>query len=443
MNVVDNFAKNHYSWIQQYIQLDCLSTDINLQVPGAELTEAGDRNTSLLVHEYIHYLQNFATYWGTWVCTALAFGYLKVGASSATSAETYQLPLKKENVTNAPLRGGLGLLELVKARLGQSDSTVPVSGGSLRPITVSIGSDIVALSNGLLNVQVGMKVIRESMAHTGTSLYLGRSDDELHQFNGLISKKTSTTAAFVTAEEYWIVFEYFYGRGKYTNVARGVFDLMQYALCTLRPDRTVGRFFRFLTASGTETSLPALVWAFQVTPTEQHISADAQQRTLKHCQDALDVCNKHQDNHALFEFALAIINYTVEGITASNGGRVFDPADDFHDFDYWREKIRRYGSGLIKFRDRSMINGTEDHCKKMHTPFTYLLSVGVVLEKLVGNNILQCPILHEFNICRVGYRDGPGCHSNPFTVINPDPAGDQCVFRNGFLLLGMQDRIQF
>lgn len=85
--------------------------------------------------------------------------------------------------------------------------------------------DVVTLSNGTWEVQVGMKVIRESMAHMCSLLFQGRSDDEVHEFNETISRPAAGMPPFGAKAEYWMVFEYFYELGCYTDVARGVFRL--------------------------------------------------------------------------------------------------------------------------------------------------------------------------------------------------------------------------
>lgn len=164
---------------------------------------------------------------------------------------------------------------------------------------------------------------------------------------------------------------------------------------------------------------------------------------MRYCKGVEKVCLKHRAANDLFKFELDIVQYTIASIGKSQGGRIFRPMDPFRDFNYWRAIIVKFGSGLIKFRDRCTINGTMEHCQNMEIAFTNLLSVGLVLAKLLHNNILQCPFLYEFDICFTDYKDPIKCHENPFLIENPSGSGEECQFRNGYLLLGMQDRIVF
>ncbi len=78
---------------------------------------------------------------------------------------------------------------------------------------------------------------------------------------------------------------------------------------------------------------------------------------MAHCQKAVEKYRKHEGDNDLILFVREIIDYVIEGITASGGGQVIQQHDQFHLFDYWREKIRKYGFELVKFLDRCMING--------------------------------------------------------------------------------------
>ena len=247
---IDNFEENHYNWIHQYIQLQCNTSDIDLMSPATTLTAKGETNASLLIHEYIHFLQNFATNWGSAICVDLALAYLMIGASSAVSSEVYKPPLERAKITNTELLAGLDKLDSVRQKLIRSDKRTQIAGGKQHPITLSMSYDIVTFSNGLVEVQVGTKVIRESMAQMGTALYLGRKDSDVHENNQLISRKVAGAHPFFVAEEYWIVFEYFFEMACYPDVSWGVFALMQYALCTSEPERTVHRFFTYLRDAG-------------------------------------------------------------------------------------------------------------------------------------------------------------------------------------------------
>jgi len=441
---IDRYADNHYNWIQQYIQLDCMTGDLDLRQGGAPMTKKGSKAAEYLVHEYIHYLQNFATCWGADICADIAGAYLKIGASAATDGDKYDFPLTMVQVKDETLLSGLTMLEHVKERLARGDGRKLIPGGSLRPFDVSLEDGVVVLCNGILQAHVGLKVIRESMAHMGTSLYLGRTDAQLHTYNELVFKGAGSSSSFAINEEYWIVFEYFYGLGRYSDVSTGVFSLMQQALCTADPEKVIYRFFKFAAIFDMPCSLLDLVEKFGQGIGELTIRQMAFPVTLGKCRRASDVCRKHEGNNHLCQFAGDIIDYTHDCIIRSQGGKIFNPYQDFRSFDYWREKIFLYGTGFVRFYDGCLINGSAAHCEKMETPFTYLLAVGLVVEKLTRNNKLECPYLSDFDICRASHRDPlGGCYHNPFLVTNPVPGGDECAFRNAYLLLHMDKRIRF
>ena len=441
--MVDRSGHNNYHWMQQYIKLDCLSQDLDLEKPGADLTLKGSKVAWYLVHEYIHYLQNFATVWGAIICRDIVMAYLTTSSSSQTDKQVHRLPLVLSNVKDASLKLGLSALHDVYHRLGKGDRTQPIAGGALQPMSVKFDDEVVTLNNGILEVQVGMKVIRESMAHTGTSLYRGRTDAELHTHNEAISRQASSTPAFSAWEEYWIVFEYFYGKGLYTDVCRGVFGLMQYALTTLDPPKTVYRFFRYSETLGIRGSLLDLFEQFHGQSGELVTASMALDVAMGKCQLAAEVCKKNKGVHDLYYFTGEILEYTIACTRQSKGGRIINPSLDLTNFDGWRYLIQLYGTGLVRFHDVCKVNGTPEHCQKMEKPITFLLSVALNLHKLRRGDKLGCPFLSDFNICRVSFRDSLGCTTNPFLMTNPGTDEGECAFRNGFELLDMVNRIDF
>jgi hypothetical protein len=200
----DQIGKAFYDWERHLINLGCSTSDFDLN-EGKSLTEKGSLESSKFVHEYIHFLQNFATSWGAPVFTDLTLAVMKIGASSATSDEKLILPIDKSN--------------------------------DLLPIeNVTDSEDCIKLSNNRIVAELGLKLIREHMAHLGTQLYLNKSDEEIHTYNKNIF--TNNHSIFSRDPEYWILFEYVFEAGTFSNIARGIFHLTQNNLITLNPKKS-------------------------------------------------------------------------------------------------------------------------------------------------------------------------------------------------------------
>src|SRR5436853_3274648 len=102
-NSFDEIGKPFYDWERQIINLGCNVSDIDISNASENMTDEGRKHSSKLVHEYIHYLQNFSTGWGAPVFTDFTLAIMKIGASSAESKEILNLPLVKSNLKSTLL----------------------------------------------------------------------------------------------------------------------------------------------------------------------------------------------------------------------------------------------------------------------------------------------------------------------------------------------------
>ncbi len=78
-----NSLNAFYDWEKHMINVGCKSKDLNFLDPSKSITEEGDKNVSVFVHEYIHYLQNFTTTWGSLIFKDFTFALIRIGASSS------------------------------------------------------------------------------------------------------------------------------------------------------------------------------------------------------------------------------------------------------------------------------------------------------------------------------------------------------------------------
>jgi hypothetical protein len=448
-NSYDEVSMPFYDWERQVINLGCNYSDIETGTPGRKLNGEEQKQFSKLVHEYIHFLQNFATGWGAPVYTDFALSTMKIGASSAESREILTPPLEIADIRNAQLIEGINLRETVVKRVNKGERFEFIAGGTLSRLTsVEPNESIVVLSNGRVLTSLGIKVIRENMAHMGTLLFLGKSDKEIHAYNKAIMGFTKDGIEFSEQSEYWIVFEYFYELDRFDDLARGIFHLMQQCLITLNPELALLRFFKwFEKHQGDYTGKLSFVkvaedWVHD--GDEIYFLHIGFTKSVEHCENILSLTKRHLGEHDLFLFTHNITEYALNNIKGTTGGRfLFNPKDDFTDVNYWKGKILSFGTGLVRYLDGVKIHGTDNHCRGMEDSFTYQMACSLVIKKILDNQKSMCPFLEDIPICAASHKGAANCIKNPFLITQADGSGKSCLFRNGVLLTGMQDRVVF
>lgn len=438
-----------YDWERQFINLGCTIEDISLN-RESEFDEVNTYEKSKLVHEYIHFLQNFAFTWGVPVFTDFSLSYLKIASSSALSNEKYSLPFPNNTITNKLLNDGLEQRDNVIERMNLFDEMHEFDNGILCLIKLDLSnSDYIKLNNGQIEISIGMKVIREHMAHMGTMLFLSKTDTEIHidneNYEGFIAKNKK----FNRNAEYWIIFEFFKEQNKFKGIAKGIFFLMQQSLVTLHPVSFIKRFFVWYNANiyrfnENEYELIDLVNNWMINKSiniEQEIDIE---KSIQHCKNICDLCMKHMNDHDYYNYVYNIAKNSLDHLISTTGGNtLFIPSDDLSNFEYWKSKIIKCGTGIVSYSNGHLIHGTKGYINNMSESFTNLLSSSIVFKRIKENKLYICPFLYDIPICNASYKGNHGCSDNPFTMTNPEPNGEECLFRNGVILMGFENRIEF
>jgi hypothetical protein len=138
----------------------------------------------------------------------------------------------------------------------------------------------------------------------------------------------------------------------------------------------------------------------------------------------------------------SILDFGLKNVTkqAQKDFTLFRRADQLSDIFHWRWIIQNYGTGLIKYSDETTIHGNPEHIANMKDNFGYELSLSLVIDRLMHDR-LSCPFLDEIPICTSNLKNDT-CLKNPF-LIKTDFSGKECLYRCGFMLTGMSERIDF
>ncbi len=162
---------------------------------------------------------------------------------------------------------------------------------------------------------------------------------------------------------------------------------------------------------------------------------------MAHCKMNMELAEKHLDKNDVFLFAYNIMKYDLNNITSDQGGRtLFHPADDF-DERFWKGMLVKYGTGTVRYMDATHIHGKAAHCSHMEESFNFLMSCSLVVKELIDNTLSKCPFLEDIPICQDSFKGIDNCHFSPFLVRETDTEGGSCIFRNGVLLLGLDERL--
>lgn len=440
----DQIGQAFYDWERHLINLGCYTTDFDLN-KGKELTENGKLESSKFIHEYVHYLQNFATSWGAPVFTDFVLAIMKIGASSAISDEKIELPIDRSSITNRLLLDGIELRENVISRLNRFNDWEFKENELSIIRNVSDSQDCIKLTNNRVTAELGIKLIREHMAHLVTQLYLKKSDEEIHNYNKQIFTKNDSV--FSKKPEYWILFEYIFESESFSEIARGIIHLTQNNLITLNPEKALYRFIKWFEAN--KNTFKKGVDFFDVVETWLMSNDEGNYLYLglteseKHCERILTLTKKHQSTNDLFVFASNITEYSLKNIRKNKGGRfLFKPDDNFSDIEFWKLKVHEYGTGILRYLDNVVIQGSKDHTENMTESFFSLLSTSLVLKRIFENSKGNCPFLEDIPICKADIRESDNCFRNPYLMLIPENE-KQCLFGNGILLTGMGDRLMY
>lgn len=443
---LDEIVSDFYDWERHFINLACSVKDIFQKENSNDTSSEYNKYKAKLIHEYIHFLQYFATAWGAPIFTDLALATLKIGTSSHKSQEKIDLPLEIDSIKNSLLIEGLNERANVINRIEEGDSIQYNYSNKLENISVYFKENIVGLTNNRVIINLGMKVIREHMAHMGTQLFFNRTDSDIHKYHIKIEGFKKDGIGFSDQAEYWIIFEYFYAKKNFINISKGIFNLMQLCLIATSPHKLLLNFFKWFIS---EESKFKNNYDF-VDVTENWLLTNSVAENLyegfikskKQCEKILNLTEKYSKDNEFYLFVNRITDYTLKNIERNSGGRtLFNIKDQFNSFSYWEKKITEYGTGIIRYNDATQLQGSNEHCKNMLDSFKFLLSSSIVLKQILNNQITMCPFLYDIPICISELKDISNCENNPFLVKQNDGSEKECLFRNGIIILGMEKRL--
>lgn len=449
MNAIDyhyfNFLNAHYDWEKHLINVNCPAGDLNILDPEKEVTEEGLKNTSIFIHEYIHYLQNFSTTWGSTIFADFTFALIKVGASSADNKDIICLPLTETETNNPLLFEGLKLRKEVVSKINLYNEFEKEDGMEIHYKLINVGKSYLSLTNGKISLPLSGKVIREHMAHLGTLLFLGKDDANIHEYNRTFNGFSPNGNEFSNRAEYWIIYEYYYSFEIFTNLSKGLFNLMQKCLATNIPENTLKQFNDWLLTIKPKLKnidFNTLVEKWASKPFMEKVFLLDLVESKAHCQKILKIAAAHKHENHLLEFAYNILSYILDNIDSSSGGQnLYNSKDNFDSLTYWNNKVAKYGSGIVRYSDQTMIHGSTEHCTKMEDSFLFLISSSFVINKIIKNQKSLCPFLEDMPICVAEYKGADDCYKNPFKMTKESSYEKKCTFANGVFLLGFQNRI--
>lgn len=449
MEAVDNQYFSHpnqvydpfYDWERHIINVGCNMSDLDLN-NLSQWTSEEKKRFSNLIHEYIHFTQNFATYWGVSIFVDLAASVLKVCVASVP--HKLSLPLSDADLNTGDLANATISRNAVLARINRCskveyrhNESVYLSG----IYQVDTAGTCISLQSGQVRVEVGNKAIREHMAHIAAQLYLGLTDEDLHEFNRGNFKNEDVE--FFSSPEYWIFYEYIYSLGCFIRVAQGVVLLMQCCLSYKDPEQCIKRFVSWMNVQlsiyNGNVDLVDFVNTWQMTAYEARKMADD-----------LVVINQHYNRmlamtagsgHSLFTCVNKVARYAFANASSLNGGKLlFRPNDLFAREGYWVALMNKLGSGVIVYLDDVIIMGNPQHRNNMMRNFTLLASSSLLVKQMHSSCIHACPFMDEIPICTVAKRGSNECTENPFMLTH---SGGSCLYQAGIELTKMDVKIKY
>jgi hypothetical protein len=449
MNEIDNHYFNSlgsYDWEKNLITVNCNRDDLLIK-DGMEANDEGRKNTSVFVHEYIHFLQNFSTAFGSLIFCDFTSALIKIGASSSSYKEIINSPLFKSKISSQSFLNGLELRERAKSRVSKYSESYIYKSKSLSDLKfVTPNDNFLTLTNERLTVQLGRKVIKEHMAHIATQLFLKKTDEEIHFDNKNFGGFMVEEIEFSNQPEYWILFEFFYQQKVYKNIANGILHLMQICLATHQPEFPLKHFLEWCVSANPKShiNLIDIVEDWLNKSNILEYCRNCLNASIQYCNDVLILTDKGKHENHLLQFANNISSYILKNITTTSGGMTqFLPTDDLYNLNYWSAKADNFGTGMVKYLDTTMIHGNSNHCEKMEESFLFLISSSFALNKILKNQKSICPFLEDIPICYAECKGEENCKTNPFEMIKNREDEKQCVFANGVLLLGLRDRVVF
>jgi hypothetical protein len=442
---------NTYDWFSLKIELKLPITDetINkLQYKESSFSPEELNALHYLAHEYIHFLQNITTHWGGPMLTDYALSLMKFGASSAEHEKIFSLPLDISKIASeigGLFEGGNDLLKKIKGRTIANEGNIVFNSKNNFPdynIVNTTNNEVLSISNGRITKDIGLLCIRENMAHIGSLLFLGFSDENIHETNVNSKHFCSSPKLLDKQPEYWLLFEYFFDNSNsYSNIGKGIYALCAEALTKLNPEKSIKRFFNWLKDNPPplNSDLYKLVKEWAISPLENKYYNVGKNETLNHLTSLITLCQTHKVDHYMFECFEKLFIFAQNNILLHDGGRgLYFPNVDLGNKRTWFMFLYNLGSPLIRYKkNKPLLYGPT---KKMEDELTFLLGLSKTLTLLQAKSEFDCPFREEYKICDVKYKSN-NCMTQPYIVTNPAKDGSECIFSNCLKLLGLQGRI--
>jgi hypothetical protein len=422
----------HYNWTTLHTLLPFDSKVVSGDEPID--TKLFKQYYPIFCHEYIHYLQNFYTAWGTTVFADYTTALAKLGSAKAIAAynESFLVPITAVNFpANSMFRDGWDMKTLVIAKLSKGDSH-----SSVNQI-----HDAIILSKGEFlyhdfQLQPGLKCIREHMAHMGSLTAIGYTDKGIDSFNKAHAPFLKDGVLY-NHTIYWIMFQYFFGLQQYQNVGIGIFFLCYECLGSLNPEKALNRFLVWI-ETGKQESLSGdfkeVVELWHQSRIEKISRNFSKIKAIKHLKKTVELSTKGDND--LLKASGFLAQYSIDNLQRP----LFQRADSINSLSYWHALMSRTGTGILRFKDRTLLMGRTGVNADFEQCFLNIFASSMAVQTLEKGFYHPCPFYSQVPICAASMK-GEQCIVNPYKVTAVDEKGGSCLYRSGILLLGIEDKL--
>lgn len=433
-----------YDWSSLNIDLNFNKAEIDIDaILNNSKIFGNSQNEALFIHEYVHYLQNFYTSWGGLVFCEFVLALEKMDASKVDEHFKLPLPLQIQNQSGTKLwNDGVSHYEKFHSLLGTDHGKISIERIGTYPhySVKEMVDQVLTINNGLISYQISSKTVREHMAELCSLLFLNYSDQQIHERFINANSFRSAPNRLDKSPMYWMLFEYFYNNG-YKDIAEGLVLLTHSALCTANPVNLVVRLFKFLVnyKEFDNKNLFEVVSGFLSLPDNVIAFSYSFNASLEKIIAQLKLCSKIE-KHALYHFNAIIFTQLMQNIYSSfSSKKMFSNPYHLRKKETWFSLIQQAGTPIIRYKDKMPVITTSN--QQLVEALTYFFGIVKVLGNLQDSQIHSCPFHTEFNICKASYKDNDRCLHEPLSVRNPKQDGQECLYDNAIVLLGLKERI--
>lgn len=427
-----------YHWLAQILSVDFDLRDIP-ETFGETTFEpsAGERERlARLLHEFTHYLQNTCTPWGAIMFSQFALALLRV-SRSRLRAELWAPAWEDYRRARSRLRRE-------RRALTKSDEDRDASP------RVSIGSGLAVVIRGLAH-PVDVDMIREHMAFAAECMFAA-GDRDVDMFYRERMERVSAPRSAI----YWALFPLFDAL-QYVDLTRGIYMLTAGVLLSRDPVGTLQAFIeRFTTGPvdpGTSLRDVAGAWLAEAAQErERQVAGDEARRGLRE----VVVLGQDSPDHELAAAFGRLAERVATNLGRSHDGWRLASAVNHAPFvrtHTWAWFMNQYGVPIICFRSGvALLRASQrdatagDPAEQDQLDLQLILGTAMVLEHL--GTELPCPFYSRaphrgrVPICESDM-DEDACLSAPHEKILEPVDGEQCLYRNSILLLGLEDPARF